>query len=43
MKTTVNEAENEYDGATTYIILGISNNDTQKKNIHVSILRNHDH
>ena len=43
MKTTVNEAENEDDGATTYTVLGISNNDTQKKNINVSILRNHDH
>ena len=43
MKTTVNEAKNEYDGATTYIVLGISNNDTEKKNINVSILRNHDH
>ena len=43
MKTTVNEAENEDDGATTYIVLGISNNDTEKKNINVSILRNHDH
>ena len=31
------------DGATTYIVLGISNNDMEKKNINVSILRNHDH
>ena len=37
MKTTVNEAKNEDttaknedDGATTYIVLGISNNDTEK-------------
>ena len=43
MKTTVNEAENEDDGATTYIVLGISNNDMEKKNMNVSILRNHDH
>ena len=43
MKTTVNEAENEDDGAITYTVLGITINDTEKKNINVSILRNHDH